>query len=73
MTQFLEGWWQSVEGKLILPANLGNQIITKMHQSIYMGTWRMQDLIPHTELKIQDLSSKTDTKPASSLMQLRTA
>lgn len=54
MTQCLHGWWRATDSSIILPEELGPQVLSKMHQSTHMGTRKMEDLIRHAKIIIKD-------------------
>lgn len=58
MTQCLRGWWRAADSRIILPEELGRQVLSKMHRSPHMGTRKMADLIRHAKITIKDSRAK---------------
>ena len=54
VTQCLRGWWRAADSRIILPEELGRQVLSKMHRSPHMGTRKMEDLIRHAKITIKD-------------------
>lgn len=49
MTQQLAGW-VTADSSLILPEELGKQLLLGMHHATPLGTRKMQDLIRHAKI-----------------------
>ncbi|XP_078293651.1 uncharacterized protein LOC132687086 [Panthera onca] len=65
MTQCLHGWWRAADSSIILPEELGRQVLSKMHRSTPMGTRKMEDLIRHAKIIIKDSRAKIKQTVAS--------
>ena len=50
MTQQLARWWKAADSSLILPEELGKQVLLRMHHATPLGTRKMQDLIKHAKI-----------------------
>ena len=57
MTQQLAGWWRAADSSLILPEELGKQVLLGMHHATHLGTRKMQDLIRHAKITMRDVRS----------------
>ena len=57
MTQQLAGWWKAADSSLILPEELGKQVLLRMHHATHLGTRKMQDLIRHAKITMRDVRS----------------
>ena len=57
MTQQLAGWWKAADSSLILPEELGKQVLLGMHHVTHLGTRKMQDLIRHAKITMRDVRS----------------
>ena len=57
MTQQLARWWKAADSSLILPEELGKQVLLRMHHATHLGTHKMQDLIRHAKITIRDVRS----------------
>ena len=55
MAQQLAGWWRAADSSLILPEELGKQVLLKMHRATHLGTRKMQDLIRHAKITMKDV------------------
>lgn len=55
MAQLLAGWWRAADSSLILPEELGKQVLLKMHRATHLGTHKMQDLIRHAKITMKDV------------------
>ncbi|XP_077715955.1 uncharacterized protein LOC144290510 [Canis aureus] len=58
MTQCLCGWWRAADSSIILPEELGQRVLSKMHRSTHMGTRKMEDLIRRAKITIKDSQAK---------------
>ena len=57
MTQQLAGWWRAADSSLILPEELGKQVLLRLHQAPHLGTRKMQDLIRRAKITMRDVRS----------------
>ena len=57
MTQQLAGWWRAADSSLILPEELGKQVLLRMHHATHLGTRKMQDLIRHAKITMKNVRS----------------
>ena len=57
MTQQLAGWWRAADSSLILPEELGKQVLLRMHHATHLGTRKMQDLIRYAKITMRDVRS----------------
>ena len=57
MTQQLARWWKAADSSLILPEELGKQVLLRMHHTTHLGTRKMQDLIRHAKITMRDIRS----------------
>ena len=57
MTQQLARWWKAADSSLILPEELGKQVLLRMHHTTHLGTRKMQDLIRHAKITVRDVRS----------------
>ena len=55
MAQQRAGWWREADSSLILPEELGKQVLLKMHCATHLGTHKMQDLIRHAKITMKDV------------------
>ena len=55
MAQQPAGWWKAADSSLILPEELGKQVLLKMHRATHLGTRKMQDLIRHAKITMKDV------------------
>ena len=55
MAQQPAGWWKAADSSLILPEELGKQVLLKMHRATHLGTHKMQDLIRHAKITMKDV------------------
>ena len=55
MAQQLAGWWRAADSSLILPEELGKQVLLKVHRATHLGTHKMQDLIRHAKITMKDV------------------
>lgn len=60
MSQFHEDGWYTGNGKLILPKELGDKMLSKIYRTTHMGIQRMQDLLRMSNLKIQNADTKIE-------------
>ncbi|XP_060222450.1 protein NYNRIN-like isoform X1 [Meriones unguiculatus] len=60
MSQCLEGWWHSSEGKLILPNSLARTILKKIHRVTHMGSKRMADAVRQSKVTFRDIHKTID-------------
>ncbi|XP_058598889.1 uncharacterized protein LOC131519634 [Neofelis nebulosa] len=65
LTQCLNGWWRAADCSIILPEEMGNKVLSKMHRATHMGTRKMQDLIRHARITIRDSRTKIEQIVAS--------
>jgi hypothetical protein len=50
MSRCSEVWWQTAEGKLILPTSLARSILRKIYSVIYMGVRWMADAVRQSKV-----------------------
>ena len=65
MTQCLRGWWRAADSSIILPEELGQRVLSKMHRSTHMGTRKMEDLIRYAKIIFKDSRAKIEQIVAS--------
>ncbi|CAD7688922.1 unnamed protein product [Nyctereutes procyonoides] len=65
VTQCLRGWWRGADSSIILPEELGQRVLSKMHRSTHMGTRKMEDLTRHAKITIKDSRAKIEQIVAS--------
>ncbi|XP_036868781.1 uncharacterized protein [Manis javanica] len=53
MTNYLNGWWRAANC-IILPEELGQYVLTKLHWATHMGMRKMEDLGRHAHITIRD-------------------
>lgn len=54
MSRCSEVWWQTAEGKLILPTSLARSILRKIYSVIYMGVRWMADAVRQSKVTFRD-------------------
>ncbi|XP_043416497.1 LOW QUALITY PROTEIN: uncharacterized protein LOC122471687 [Prionailurus bengalensis] len=65
LTQCLNGWWRAADCSIILPEEMGNKVLSKMHRATHKGTRKIQDLMRHARITIKDSRTKIEQIVAS--------
>ena len=50
-----EGWWQTAEGKLIVPTSLERSVLRKIHRVTHMGVIWMADAVRQSKVTFRNL------------------
>ena len=61
MTQQLTWWWRAADSSLILPEELGKQVLLKMHRATHLGTGKMQNLIRRAKITMRDVRTTIES------------
>lgn len=56
-----EGWWQTAEGKLILPTSLARSIFKKIHRVTHMALRCMADTVRQSKVTFRDMRSTMES------------
>jgi hypothetical protein len=59
------GWWQTAEGKLILPTSLTRSILRKIHRVTYMGVRQMTDAVKQPKMTFRDMQNTIENVVSS--------
>ena len=60
MTRYHNGWWRAGDRSVILPEEMGNKVLIKIHRATHLGTKKMRDLIRHAEITIRNSGPKIE-------------
>ena len=55
MSRCSEGWWQTAEGKLIVPTSLARSVLRKIHRVTHMGVIWMADAVRQSKVTFRNL------------------
>lgn len=58
MSQCLESWWQSAEGKLVIPNSSGETILKKIQRVTHMGIRRTADVVRQSKVTFKSVHSR---------------